>query len=98
MDWKTRMKIDEAELKEIVDRLEQVQGHGLRTRIERDSAMLSFSRKLVEMRALVDDHLYGRTLHEHSVLEYRMRIEYPLYSHLDSLSAMPREYVDLSCA
>jgi hypothetical protein len=31
-------------------------------------------------------------------MEYRLRIEYPLYSQLDSLSSLPRQYVDWSCA
>jgi hypothetical protein len=98
MDWKARMMLDEAELKAIVDRLGQVQGQGVRSRIEREYALRSLSRKLAEMRAFVEDCLCGRTAHEQSVLEYRMRVEYPLYSHLDSLSAMPREFVDWSCA
>jgi chromatin segregation and condensation protein Rec8/ScpA/Scc1 (kleisin family) len=98
MDWKARMMLDEAELKTIVDRLGQVQGQGMRAKIEREYAMRSLSRKLAEMRTFVDDCLCGRTAYEQSVLEYRMRVEYPLYSHLDSLSAMPREFVDWSCA
>jgi hypothetical protein len=98
MEWKMRMKCDEAELKSIIDRIAKIQGGGPRARTEREYAMRSLSRKLVEMRSFVDDCLSGRNAYEQSVMEYRVRLEYPLYSHLDSLSALPREYIDWSCA
>jgi len=98
MDWKMRMKCDEAELKSIIDRIARIQGGGPRARTEREYAMRSLSRKLVEMRSFVDDCLSGRNAYEQSMMEYRVRLEYPLYSHLDSLSALPREYIDWSCA
>jgi hypothetical protein len=98
MEWKMRMKQDEAELKGIVDRLVEIRGTGLRVRIERDYAMLSLSRKLADMHSFVEDCLSGRNTYERSLMEYKVRVEYPLYSHLDSLSAMSREYVDWSCA
>jgi hypothetical protein len=96
MDWKTRMRTDEAELKQIVDRLAEIRGEGLRTKIEREYAMLTLSRKLADMRSFVEDCLSGRNTWEKSLMEYKVRIEYPLYSHLDSLSALSREYVDWS--
>jgi hypothetical protein len=98
MDWKTQMKSDEAELKMIVDQLEQVQGQEEAARIERKLNALMLSRKLVEIRARVDCRMGGCTLHEQSMLQYKVRMEYPLYSHLSSLSIMPPEYVDLSIA
>jgi hypothetical protein len=98
MDWKVRMKSDEKELRELVDRLGSLQGAGASTSIEREYTMRTLARKLVEMRGFVEDCLCGRNTYEQSVLSYRVRLEYPLYSHLDSLSALPREYVDWSCA
>jgi hypothetical protein len=98
MDWKARMKSDEKELRALVDKLSTLQGAGTSTSIEREYTMRVLARKLVEMRGFVEDCLCGRNTYEQSLLEYRMRVEYPLYSHLDSLSALPREYVDWSCA
>ncbi len=97
MDWKTRMMSDEAELRALVDRLGALQGPGS-DRAEREYAMRTLARKLAEMRRFVEDCLCGRNTYEQQMLEYRVRLEYPLYSHLDSLSALPREYVDWSCA
>jgi hypothetical protein len=98
MDWKVRMKADEAELRALVDKLVRLQGEGQTVSIEREYAMRSLSRKLAEMKTFIEDCLCGRNTYEQSLLEYRMRVEYPLYSHLDSLAALPREYVDWSCA
>jgi hypothetical protein len=98
MDWKSRMKRDEEELKQIIDRLGETRGDSLGTRIEREYMMRSLSRKLVEMRSFVEDCLSGRNSYEQSLMEYRVRVEFPLYSHLDSLSGISRDYVDWSCA
>jgi hypothetical protein len=96
MDWKTRMKMDEAELKQIVDKLAEIHGDGLRTRLEREYAMRTLSRKLADMRSFVEDCLSGRNTWEKSLMEYKVRVEYPLYSHLDSLSSLSHQYVDWS--
>ena len=98
MDWKTRMKCDETELKSMIDKIAKIQGGGPGARIEREYGMRSLSRKLVEMRSFVEDCLSGRNAYEQSILEYKLRLEYPLYSHLDSLSSLSREYIDWSCA
>jgi len=50
------------------------------------------------MRGFVEDCLSGRSDHERAVLAYQLRVEYPLYSHLESLSGLSREYVEWSCA
>jgi hypothetical protein len=98
MEWKERMKSDEAELKAIIDRLGGIHGNGMRARAEREFGMRSLARKLMEMRAFVDDCMSGRTAHEQSLLEYRLRLQYPLFSHLDALSTISGDYVDWSCA
>jgi hypothetical protein len=98
MDWKTRMKTDEAELRALVDRLGALQDGGTSVSAEREYTMRTLARKLAEMRRFVDDCLCGRNTYEQQLLSYRMRLEYPLYCHLDSLSGISREYVDWSCA
>ncbi len=98
MDWKTRMKSDEAELKAIIDRLGEIQGAGERAATEREFAMRTLARKLVEMRTFVDDCMSGRTAYEQSLFRYRVRVQYPFFSHLDALSSLSRDYVDWSCA
>jgi len=94
MDWKNRLEYDEAILKALIDRLngsadgDQPDG--------REIAMRHLAGKLAEMNAFVEDCLSGRTESERSVLLYKLRIEYPLYAHLASLSAMPAEYAEFS--
>jgi len=96
MDWKNRLQYDETILKALVDQLnspadgDQPDG--------REIARRHLAGKLAEMNAFVEDCLSGRTDTERSVLLYKLRIEYPLYAHLASLSAMPREYADFSMA
>ncbi len=96
MNLKDRMSRDEAELKTIVDRINAAHGDDPAARLERDSSLLALAAKLVEMRTFVDDCLGGRTEHEKSVLQYKIRIEYPLFSHLDSLASLSGEFVDWS--
>jgi len=94
MDWKDRMKSDEAELKTIIDRLGGVRGDGMRAQTERDFAMRSLSRKLTEMRAFVDDCMNGRNAYQQSLMEYRLRVQYPFYSHLNDLSRISGDALD----
>jgi hypothetical protein len=98
MDWKRRLKADEKELKTLIDRLGEPSESGLLSRGERELALRSLGEKLSEMRSFVDDCLSGRSDHEKAVLEYKLRVEYPLFAHLVSLSALSREYVEWSCA
>ena len=98
MEWKERMKSDEAELKAIIDRLGEIRGTGMHARAERELGMRSLARKLMEMRAFVDDCMRGRDAYEQSLLEYRLRVQYPFFSHLDALSSLSGDYVDWSCA
>ena len=98
MDWKERLTTDERELKSIVDMLGGTRGDGLRARAQRELATHALSAKLMDMRGFVEDCLSGRNEHERAVLAYKLRVEYPLFSHLESLSGLSREYVTWSCA
>ena len=96
MDWMTRMSNDESELKELVDRLGQTQGGSPCAQVERAYMMRSLSNKLADMRSFIEDCLSGRNSYEQSLMEYKMRVEFPLYSHLDSLSSLSPDFVDWS--
>jgi hypothetical protein len=96
MDWMTRMRNDEKELKELVERLGETESGSLCSRVERVYLMRSLSNKLADMRSFIEDCLSGRSSYEQSLMEYKVRIELPLYSHLDSLSALTPEFVDWS--
>jgi hypothetical protein len=98
MDWREKLRNDELELRAIVSRLGDDSGSALRTPGERTGAVRSLADKLSETRDFVDDILSGRNADEKAVLEYRLRVEYPLFFHLSSLAAMPREYVDWAFA
>ncbi len=95
MDWKRRLAGDELVLKDLIDRLnEPPEGCAPD---ERELARRSLGEKLAEMSAYVEDCLSGRNDFEKSVLRYKLRIEYPLFAHLVSLSSMSRKYVEFSC-
>jgi hypothetical protein len=98
MDWKRQLKTDERELKALIDILGEPDEEGLISVDERETALHSLGAKLVEMRSYVDDCMSGRSDYEKAVLEYKLRVEYPLFSHLTSLSALSREYFEWSCA
>ncbi len=98
MDWITRMRNDESELKDLVERLGDSLGGSLCSQVERVYLMRSLSNKLVDMRSFIEDCLSGRNSYEQSLMEYKVRVEFPLYSHLDSLSALSPEFVDWSAA
>ena len=96
MEWITRLRNSEAELKDLVDRLALAQGPSPCAQVERAYLMRSLAGKLLEMRSFIEDCLSGRNTHEQSLMEYRVRVEFPLFSHLDSLSSMSRSYVEWS--
>jgi hypothetical protein len=97
MDWKRQLKTDERELKTLIDRLGDPHEEGLLSADEREMALHSLGEKLTEMRSYIDDCMCGRSDYEKAVLEYKLRVEYPLFAHLKSLSALSREYVEWSC-
>ncbi len=99
MDWKRQLRTDEGELKSMIGRLNVPrEGGGLLSLGERETALRSLGEKLSEMRSFVDDCMSGRSDHERAVLEYKIRVEYPIFSHLTSLSTLSHEYVEWSCA
>ena len=98
MDWKKRFKRDEDELRDLVEKLVEAPALSSLTAVDREAVFRLISRKIVEMRAVADDCLGGRSDDEKSALEYKLRVEFPLFAHLSSLSFLPREYVEWSCA
>jgi hypothetical protein len=96
MNWKRRLKSDERVLKILIDRLGDPRSEGPAEARERAQQVLG--EKLAEMNAYVEDCLSGRSDYEKSVLLYKLRVEYPLFCHLASLSAISRDYVQWSCA
>ena len=98
MDWIMKMQRDEEELKALVTRLSKTKGASLGLRMERARLLKTLSCKLEQMRRFIEDCLTGRNSYEQSFLEYRVRVELPLYSHLDSLSSISRDWADWSCA
>jgi hypothetical protein len=96
MNWKRRLKSDEKILKALIDRLGEAQKSGLAD--ERERAQVSLGAKLAEMNGYVEDCLSGRSDYERSVLLYKLRVEFPFFSHLASLSTLSRDYVEWSCA
>ncbi len=98
MNWKKRLKTDEAQLKALIDRLNETQEGGLLSRGEHELALRTLTLKLAQMRSYVEDCMSGRSEYEKSVLEYKLRVEYPLFAHLASLATVSRKYVEWSYA
>jgi hypothetical protein len=96
MNLKERMDRDEAELKLIIERLNGLRANTPLRRGEREQTLYALTTKLVETRCFVDEWLCGRADHERSALAYKIRVEYPVYSHLDSLASLSGEFVDWS--
>jgi hypothetical protein len=98
MDWRVRMKRDELELKRLVRRLAVMRGDGPEDRARREQVVRILRAKVSDMRAFLNDCLSGRTTYEQSMMEYRVSVEFPLYSHLGTLSAVAPDFVDWFCA
>ena len=95
MSVKDRLQRDEAELRSIIERLGAA-GDDTGARDERGEALRLLSAKLAETHGFVDEVLVGRSDHERAVLLYKIRVEFPLYSHLDALASLSGEFVDWS--
>jgi len=96
MNLKERMIHDETELKRIIGHLNRTRGDNPLLQRERERTLRALRIKLVETRSFVDEYLFGRSAHERSALGYKIRVEYPVYSHLDSLACLSGEFVDWS--
>ena len=94
MDWRVRLRRDELRLRRIVRRLASLQGDTPETVQARHRALRALERTIASMRALVDDCLSGRNEYERSVMEYRVRVEFPLFSHIGTLTAISRKHLD----
>jgi hypothetical protein len=94
MDWRVRMRRDELELRRIVRTLAAARGESPEAVASRERAITALARKLAAMKAFVEDCLSGRNTYEQSLMEYRMRVDFPLYSHLGSLSSITPKYAD----
>jgi hypothetical protein len=99
MDWQSRMREEEIRLKKLVDRLAAVKGRGLKSRIEQKLIVRALERWITDARAFMDDCLTGRNADEKSLMEYQVRMQFPLFSHLTSLFTMtPKVFPDINCA
>lgn len=88
MNWRVRMRRDELQLRRIVQRLAKLHGDDPDVAAQREQALRALAAKIGDMRSLVEDCLSGRNGYERSVMEYRVRVEFPFYSHLGSLSGL----------
>ena len=98
MNWKKQFRTDENELKMLIDKLALPPAGGALADLDRAVTVRSLARKLVEMRAFADERCKGQDGEEKSILDYKLRLEFPLFAHLSSLSMISSEYVEWSCA
>ena len=82
------MRRDELQLRRIVQKLAKLRGDDPEVAAAREQAVRALAVKVAEMKVLVEDFLSGRNGYERSVMEYRVRVEFPFYSHLGSLSGL----------
>jgi hypothetical protein len=85
---------DELQLRRIVQKLASLHGEGPEVATTRRKALRALTHKVAAMRALVDDCLSGRNGYEQSMMEYRIRVEFPLYSHIGTLTALSTRHLD----
>ena len=78
-------------------RLAVMRGDGPEDHARREHAVRILRAKVSDMRAFLEDCLSGRTAYEQSMMEYRVSVEFPLYSHLGTLSAVAPDFVDWFC-
>ena len=95
MSVKERLQRDEAELRSIIVRLGGC-GDDTGGPADREETLRLLRARLAETRGFVDEVLVGRSDHERAVLLYKIRVEFPLYSHLDALASLSGEFVDWS--
>ena len=88
MDWASRMREEESRLKSLVERMRNVRGSGLRARVERGQIARALNQHVTKTDEFLQDCLTGRNSQEKSLMEFRVRVEFPLYCHLQSIIAM----------
>jgi hypothetical protein len=88
MDLNKQMKADEQEIKNIVNALDSAHGQGLKARCDREIARDRLGEKLTLMRSFMDLRMSGKNGHERSILEYKLRLLYPYYAHVTSISQL----------
>jgi hypothetical protein len=97
MTLKERMCREEAELKVIMEQLSALsRDQDPASQRERERALHGLTTRLVETRCAVDEWLSGHTERDRNALAYKIRVEYPLFSLLDSLACLSGEFVDWS--
>jgi hypothetical protein len=94
VDWRVRLRRDELRLRRIVQRLGGLHGDAPEVLEAREKEFRALAHTITSMRTLIDDCLSGRSEHERSVMEYRVRIEFPLYSHIGTLTALSSKHLD----
>jgi hypothetical protein len=93
------MREEETRLRDLVDKLGNSAGGGIRSRVERVQLTNALHRNLAQTKAYLKDCLSGRNAHEQCLMEYRIRVEFPLYSHLNSIFTISSgAYADSDCA
>ena len=97
MTLKERMSREEAELKVTMEQLSALsRDPDPAAQRERERALHALTTRLVETRCAVDAVLAGCTERERNALAYKIRVEYPVFSLLDSLACLSGEFVDWS--
>ena len=97
MTLKQRMDREEAELKVSMEQLSALsRDPGPASQRARAHALHALTTRLVETRCAVDAWMAGRTERDRNALAYKIRVEYPVFSLLDSLACLSGEFVDWS--
>jgi hypothetical protein len=85
MEWTSRIREEEDRLKVLVEALGRAQGRGIRRRMERVHLEQALRGRIADARSFLDDCLSGRNTYEQHLMEYRLRVEFPLFCHLESI-------------
>ena len=87
-DWSMRMGNGERVLGQLRIDLNRLQADDEETRVRRTVLMNRLRERTLEMHAFLEDCLCGRNEFEKAMMRYKVRIEFSLYSHLDTIFAL----------
>jgi hypothetical protein len=94
MEWTSHMRAEEDRLKAMVDALGRRQGRSFLVKVERMRLERSLRKSIAETRLFLDDCLSGRNSYEQHLMEYRIRVEFPIFSHLESIFSLAARPVE----
>jgi hypothetical protein len=88
VDWSKRMGNGERALEHMRRELNRLHGDDEDTAVRRTVVMNRLREYTCGMHSFMEDCLCGRNDFEQAMMRYKVRMEFPLYSHMDAVFAL----------